>query len=112
MTVKIILDNNSEREKDYKDYKRSFEGKNNNFRGRKYDSEKEEKVENKNKENGLNKISKIILGGNNLENWRKEQLEDTSLMKIIRKKEESLLGKKSLPKIYRPKFGCSGILFC
>jgi len=56
MTVKVILENNSEREKDYKDYnKRNFEGKNNNFRERKYDSEKGEKVENKNKENGLNK---------------------------------------------------------
>jgi len=52
MTVKVILDNNSEREKDYKDYnRRNFEGKNNNFRGRKYDSEKEKNVVNKNKEN-------------------------------------------------------------
>jgi len=56
MTVKVILDNNSEREKDYRDYnKRGFEGKNNNFRGRKYDSEKEEKVGNKSKENNVNK---------------------------------------------------------
>jgi len=36
------------------------------------------------------KISRIILGGDNLENWRKEQLEDTMLMKIIRGKEEGL----------------------
>jgi len=56
MTVKVILDNNSEREKDYRDYnKRGFEGKNNNFRGRKYDSEKEKKVGNKSKENSVNK---------------------------------------------------------
>jgi len=56
MTVKIILENNSEREKDHKDYnRRSFEGKNINFRRRKYDSGKEEKVVNKNKENGFNK---------------------------------------------------------
>jgi len=34
------------------------------------------------------KIARIILGGNNLENWRKEQLEDATLAKIIRGKEE------------------------
>jgi len=36
------------------------------------------------------KIARIILGGNNLEKWkwRKEQLEDATLMKIIRGKEE------------------------
>jgi len=34
------------------------------------------------------KIARIILGGNNLENWRKEQLEDATLVKIIRGKEE------------------------
>jgi len=34
------------------------------------------------------KIARIILGGNNLESWRKEQLEDATLVKIIRGKEE------------------------
>jgi len=36
------------------------------------------------------KIGRIILGGNNLENWRKEQLEDTILVKLIHGKEEGL----------------------
>jgi len=36
------------------------------------------------------KIGRVILGRDNLENWRKEQLEDTTLMKIIRGKEEGL----------------------
>jgi len=44
------------------------------------------KTESKEKE----KVGRIILGENNLENWRKEQLEDTMLMKIIRGKEEGL----------------------
>jgi len=56
MTIKVILDNNSERERDYGNYnKRGFEEKNSNFRGRKYDSGKEEKVGNKSKENSVNK---------------------------------------------------------
>jgi len=52
MAVKVILDNNSEREKDYKNYNRSnFERKRNNFRGKKYDSIRKKNVDkNKKKE--------------------------------------------------------------
>jgi len=56
MAIKVILDSDSEKGKNYGNYnKGSFEEKNSNFRGRKYDTGKEEKVGDKSKENKVNR---------------------------------------------------------
>jgi len=61
MTVKVILDNNSEKEKNYGNYnKRGSEERNSNFRERRFDTGKEEKVGDKSK---VNRVNKEVRGG-------------------------------------------------